>query len=192
MISATSASELRNSWEAFLASFSRAIGRLISFSSDDPGSRVWSHRLKNASNKDDPGLLFLRVARNTVEHGLEAFAEFRSPAVVVGGTSIAVEGNGSFSFVGNFVNGRPMGDFRLETSAGKVASLEGQPRVPIYEVPAHVVLKPVMNEDKKIVVPVPKSLMGRAIESEKPVDLASEATAYLNLCWVELRKAWAQ
>ena len=188
--SATSASDLRSAWEKFLASYARTIGRLIQFGHDDHRSRGWSHKLKNASSLDDPGLTFLREARNTVEHGLEAFATFCDPAISIGGFGFNGAGNLSMTFQGNFVNGRPMGDFHIETRAGRVVSLEGRPLVPVLEVPTSIQLKEVRNIKKKIVVPVPASLMGTSIEVGKPVDLAQKATEFASGCLQELKALW--
>ena len=55
--------------------FSRALGKLIKLSNDDPRSKAFGYRRRNAARKDDEGLVFLREARNVDEHGLEPSAE---------------------------------------------------------------------------------------------------------------------
>ncbi len=67
--------DLRRSWESFLQNFSRALGKLIKLSNDDPRSKAFGYRRRNAARKDDEGLVFLREARNVDEHGLEPSAE---------------------------------------------------------------------------------------------------------------------
>lgn len=191
MDSATSATDLRNAWEGYLASFSRAIGRLIAFGKKDLRSREWSGLLKRASENDDPGLLYLREARNTVEHPREAFATFRDPLLRVGDVPLfSGPGKAAMTFQNCIVNGRPTGDFHIETQAGRVISLKGAPLVSVVEVPASVLLDEVRTNKGKTVVPVPDGIMRRKIISRKPVELAERATEFIFDCLQELKTLW--
>lgn len=186
----SNASQLRNAWEDFLGNFARTIGRLISFAIEADSSRAWGHKLKNRSSKDDPGLLFLREARNAVEHGLEPFADFYEPNVSIGGGFFELEGNSSVEFSNCAINGLPMGNFNLKASYGKVVSVEGKPNVPIYEMPSNIKLKTINNAKKRVSVPVPTRIGDASIEKGNPTDLASKGTSELESLVEQLRMIW--
>lgn len=172
---ADSSEKLRSSWEDYLHAFHRTIGRLISFGIEAPETRAWGYKLKNASDGGDEGLTFLREARAHAEHGLTPFADFADPSVRVAGGLVSVGGNSSVTFVGNYVNGKPMGDFQLETAHGRVKQLSGTPLVSLEERDAEISLLPIKSDQKKKSVPVPKTVNGRALKLDDPVSLATES-----------------
>jgi len=130
LYSAQSADALRDDWESFLGHFASALGGLITLAGKHVRARPWGHKLKNAANENDAGLIFLREARNFKEHGLQPVAEFYDPSVNIGGV-FELGGNcQSLVFSGNYINGQPMGDFQLSVQDGKVANITGAPKLP--------------------------------------------------------------
>lgn len=187
---AKSASELRDAWEEFVWHFAKCIGRQISSGLGDQRSRGWAHRLKNASNGGDPGLFFLREARNAVEHGLTPFAEFNEPAVHIGGNLVRLEGGGSVTMVDCTFNGTPMGSFHVSTSGGRVDSIIGQPNISIEQVPRTISLVTISNPEKGVSVDVPIGLAGKTLESGRPDDLAELGVAFLYESLEDLERLW--
>jgi hypothetical protein len=187
---ASDASGLRSAWEDFLGNFGRTIGRLINFAKNYDVSKAWGHKLRNKSNGDDPGLWFLREARNTVEHGLEPFADFHEPNVSVGEGFVALEGNSSLEISNCTFNGVPTGDFKVQASRGKLVGVKGRPNIAIYEVPSRVRLKEIVNPEKRISVPVPTRIGDSNVEPGNPKDLASEGVLELERLVGELHEIW--
>jgi len=187
---AETADELRNAWEDFLGHFGRCIGRQISYGLNNPRSKAWANRLKNASTKDDPGLVFLREARNAIEHGLTPFAEFGEPAVHIGGNFVRLEGGSSISMIDCTFNGIPTGNFHVTTSGGRVESVSGEPNVPIQEVPRSIRLVAIENAEKGITVGIPTVLSGDAFQSRRPDDLARLGVKFLRSSLSELEVLW--
>lgn len=168
---AKSGNELRTAWEDFLTFFMRTIGRIIDTSISHEKTKPWAHKLNNMSTVSDEGLVYLREARNSAEHGLRPFAEFSDPAVHVGNFA-KISGNTSIHFSNNIVNGVNTGTFLLSTEGGKVKNITGIPNAEIHERPAEVFLTPIRSEMKKRTFPVPKSIVDRPIENESPEKLA--------------------
>jgi len=183
---AKTADDQRNAWEDFLSHFAQYIGRLISFGMEDEKTRPWANRLKNASTNDS-GLRFLRVARNVVQHGLEPVAVFNERSIDIGPGGVHFEGSGSIEIKDCVFNGVPSGNFSLISDKGRVASLVGEPTIPIYEVPANICLVPVKTE-KGEMVDVPANLMGIETIRGSPIELAQAGIKFLNNSYEELLK----
>jgi len=173
-----SAAELRDKWEDFLHGFHRSIGRMISVAIKNKSSRSWGHRLKNASTKDDPGLVFLREARAQAEHGLEPFAVFKDPMVDLAGV-IAMAGTSKISFRNSSINGVPTGEFSISTENGVVDRIEGTPNIEIAQNLASVELQPIRSEQKTTVVSVPTAILDHSISDGKPISLAETSVRVL-------------
>jgi len=124
------------------------------------------------STKNDEGLVYLREARNSAEHGLGPFAQFSDPAVNIVGMA-KFSGN-SFVHISNCtVNGVKTGTFSLSIEGGKVKNVTGTPNTRIHETPAAVYLVPIHSMEKKRTFPVPKSVMGKPIGNGSPEKLAN-------------------
>lgn len=188
---AENAAELRDAWEDFLHGFHRSIGRIISLAIDERKSRSWGYRLKYASTNDDEGMVYLREARAQAEHGLVPFAGFRDPIVNIGGGAIHVGGNSSVTIRGGFVNGRPTGDFRLDTKGGKISNVLGKPLVPLAEETSAILLQPIKSEEKKKVFVVPASLRGRVVDANTPATLAHAGAEVLDELFDEIKDQFA-
>lgn len=192
MSSAGSASELRDLWESYLAAFARCIGRLISMGLKDEASRAWAHQLKNDSLGNDPGLFFLREARNLVEHGVTPFAQFEDPSVLVAGGALKIGGNSSVSVGSITVNGVPYGGIDIQTHRGRVKRVSGSPFMPISEIPSSIRLEDIRNPETGKIAKKPHTLGGVAILADRPADLAAAGVTYLEVKIAELRDLWWQ
>lgn len=184
---AKSGDELRYSWESFLFSFSRTLGRIIAAAMLSPNSKPWAYKLKNASITDDEGLVYLREARNAAEHGLTPFATFHEPLVDVGGI-LSTSGNGTYHFSNNTVNGVDTGTFSVQTEKGKVTGVSGKPKTRITEVPALVTLTPIYSREKRMTFPVPKMCYGEIIPDNSPSYLAHVGLENLEDMLAEFKK----
>ncbi|WP_120499626.1 hypothetical protein [Roseovarius sp. EL26] len=183
---ADTAQTLRDAWEDFLGSFSKAIGKMIGYGKLDPNLRPWANKLKNASTKDDEGLLYLREARNCVEHGLKPFAKFEDPLVDVAGVMDIKNGNVIITNC-NF-NSQPIDQLYLNVQQGRVTEKAGCEAVSITEHAADVLLAPVYNEEKGKEYPVPTMIGGNTIVSKTPTKFAHLAMSKLD----ELAKEFSQ
>lgn len=172
---AETSQDLRDAWEEYLHSFHRVIGRLIASSLKTKQAQAWGHRLKNKSNGHDPGLTFLREARAHAEHGLTPFANFTAPGVAVADDFVFISVDLPVIFSGNTYNGRPIGEFCFETKNGRIQKISGEAKAAIEEVKAMTVLKPIKSDNKKKVIPVPKTICGRVIPKSDPQVLAKES-----------------
>ncbi len=140
--------ELRRSWESFLSCFSRSIGRLITLSKSDSRSKPWGHRLLAASKKDDEGLVLLREARNSSEHGLSPSAGFVDPMVAIGRGAIGLSGNVNMRFGRLVVDGSEPHDLSISIRDGRIAKLEGPVNTDVFEIPAMVEMRRLHSEEK--------------------------------------------
>lgn len=182
---AENANDLRDSWERFLQRFTQTTGKMIKLSYDFKEARPWSHRLKNASQTEDEGMVYLREARNVVEHGLIPFANFNNSCVSVANDFISVE-NGSVLMQECFINGRYIDFVSVDVRHGKIASLDGD-RVAVEEVLFGVTLMDLKTPDKPIkVVKIPKSIFGQSVLFQNPCDLAAKADEGLKIKYDEL------
>jgi hypothetical protein len=174
---AETTSSVMSSWEDFLSSFGRALGKLIMLGMQDQRSAAIAYQLKNASQKDDEGLVYLREARNVREHGLEPPSTYFHSYTSVAGGAIAVSGNSTNIVLrGNTVNGKPVGDFVLNTKEGKPTILSGKPIAPVKFVPASVRLKKITNPEKKTkVFTPPQTVFGQAVDRGNPISLSRHA-----------------
>lgn len=192
--SAQSRMDLRDSWENFLGYFSKALGKMITAAQKEKVSKTWGHVLRNQYQKDDPGLVFLREARNVAEHGLEPFADFEDPKTIVGEGGIALVGSCTNIRIQNCsFNGVPSGNFTVSTENGKITKIKGapNPHLPIEEKNAEIRLVTVINPEKKNQeYPVPKSLNGKDIEMKRPLSLAQAAADFLEMKLNELKVKW--
>lgn len=184
---ADAATELRDAWEEFLTSFHRAIGRIIASSIKNSDTRGWGHKLKNASSGGDEGLSYLREARAHAEHALTPFARFREPSVSIGGNAIGIGGNSSVTFVGSSVNGMPVGDFSIETKNGRIHKLNGQPKMPVVQKSASVTLVDIVSTEKRQTYSVPTKILGQALKSNKPEELANVGLRALEKLYSEYK-----
>lgn len=185
---AESGSELRSAWEDYLYSYHRAIGRMISFSLDDQRSKPWGHRLKNASSKNDPGLMFLRACRAHAEHGLTPFAKFSNPGVNIGRNAIRLEGTNHVSISNSFIDGTPIKNLSLKTHKGKITSLEGETKVSIVETKAEVKLVPIYSDEKRKTYEVPTSINGKLLPNDDPASLAKMSLEVIDELFIELKE----
>lgn len=183
MKNAQNASELRRAWESFLNEFGVAIGVLITAALSHHEAKAWGYRLKNESNENDEGLMFVRQARNHLHHGITPFAHFSDPSVELGGMG-SVGRNSSVHFSNNIVisAGRAIntGEFSVTTQDGKPNSFKGRPNTSIVEKPTAVRLLPVYNEEKRKTFPVPLSVGGKTVEVNDPTDLAVKSLDFLD------------
>ncbi|WP_197919324.1 hypothetical protein [Thiosulfatihalobacter marinus] len=174
MTQAQTGQDLRDAWEDFLIFYARTMGKLISAGKNASESKPWAYRLLAKSVKDDPGLFYLREARNVAEHGLTPFADFREPHVNVGGILVAECPVENVTIFPNGVNSKldRSGALTLSASGGKVTNTN-KPKSPlIKEVPASLNLKSVTNEDNGKTADVPKSLNGVHLKDDAPRTLA--------------------
>lgn len=125
--------------------------------------------------KDDCGLVYLREARNSVEHGLEPVADVREARAQVWPF---FEGGGSarVSISNCNVNGIPMNGF-AEIAQGRVVASAGN--LSIRELPASVTLKKVENPEKRVTIDVPTNICGKSLPSISPIDLVKVANEVL-------------
>lgn len=171
---------IRDCWEDFVNNFGLTIGKLISAGMKNDNYRPLAYKLKNASNKDDPGLCFLREARNVLHHGLMPFADFEEAYSAVGGIA-KIGGNSTVHFSDNIVNGVNTGTFSLTTENGKIVKIDGNPNIDLFYAPAQVVLQPLHNEEKRKTVPVPSTVFGEQLVEPLPIDLVRKATHGLKI-----------
>ena len=172
--SAKDAGELRDSRERFLEEFAKAIGKMISYSISSTNLKPFGHRLKNASQINDTGLIYLREARNSSVHGLEPIAEYFDKSVSVDGM-IRIEGSCNLHFSNNIINGVNTGTYDLKVKDGKVSEISGRPNSNITETPPYFNLIPVVNPDKKLRALVPNEIFGKNIGQQGPIALAIRA-----------------
>lgn len=172
---AATGEELRDAWEDFLGHTFSAFDKMIAQAIGNAASKAWGHRLKNAWERDDPGLVYIKEARNSETHGFVPYGNFTNPAVVIP-RLLSIGTAKSVSFQGFTINGEPTNDFNMEVKNGRVTRLEGQPSLPIFEVPASVRLVDIYSNTKNRKFPVPSSLMGRAVDPGQPLSLASAAS----------------
>lgn len=177
---AESSPDLRSGWEEFLFGYGRAIGKMITLALDCPETRSWGHRLKAASTQEDPGLVYLREARNIAEHGLAPFAEFTPARTLLAGGMICIEGSSSIEMRGNTVNGLSDGDYTVITKEGRPVQVIGQPRLGIGYTPFRMKLIPLTNLEKRKTFPLPLHLGGNPVEPGSPIELAEAALVFLS------------
>lgn len=180
--------DLRDAWEDFLSHFSRALGKTITAALGDKSEqraalRAFAHRLKNESNRDDLGLVYLRAARNSEEHGLQSSAEFQKPHVIIGGISMHP---GSSISGANFIfqeSGKPpIGPVHVSAAVNKygrltAGSVVSQPDL-VTEVPVGIRLAdvvPTQGPHKGKVIAPPDSIKGNTVQKGDPSDLVSVA-----------------
>lgn len=180
--------ELRDAWEDFLSHFSKAIGKTITAAFDDKSDRQadfrrFGNRLKNDSTKDDPGLAYLRAARNADEHGLTPPADFRGPHVRIGGLSLGP--NSSVSGL-NFIfqeRGKPaVGPVQISAEADEFGRLRkgshaSMPEL-VREIPTTIRLTPVVPQSgplKGKKLEPPESVRGISVQKGEPNQLISAA-----------------
>lgn len=173
IIRASNAEDLRDAWEEFLGDFGRTLNKLISAALNNPDSRPWGHKLKNVSSHGDEGLVYLREARNTLEHGLSAFAELREPSVDILGL---VRSSGGETIISNSIVGdRHIAMAYAKIENGRVKQSVGFRPLDIRQNPAEIRLVPIYSQEKKRTFIVPRSLGGRKISPNNPTQLANFA-----------------
>ena len=179
---AEDAETIKDAWQNFLTHFSRALGKLIAISLLKKQSKSWGHRLKNESTKNDKGLVFLREARNHVEHGLGPFAEFQERHVHVPGFG-ALWGNSRMEncYISNEDQNAIIEE--LEVKQGKLEKFFGSSTAPIRCNPPRIVLKAITSSEKKKVFQVPDSIGGVSLVGRMPDDLAKLAVNMLDT-WI--------
>lgn len=187
IITSETGSELRDAWEDYLNNFQRSIHKMISYGKIDPNLRGWAHKLLNASTKDDEVLIYIRQARNSIEHGLEPFAEFTNASVNLNGLGYFENGN---IFISNSViNNRAVQSLNVTIKDGKVKQRLGDESFPITESPASINLKSVYNEEKKETFPVPKITSEEGERSFTPSELSKLAMEKLKELMLEFENA---
>lgn len=187
MINAQIGRDFRNSWEDFLINFQRSIGRLISFGMGDKRSRGWAHRLKRASTSDDEGLVYLRKARNCLEHGLVPSAHVTDPFVSLGGFA-ALRGTHEQRFEDNFVNGKNTGRFTISVDEnGRVTKLEGEVNADVIELPGKIALATIRPDDEKKAYAPPKSVWGDALHQGSAEDISLKSLVGIDQARCEFR-----
>lgn len=182
MRAADSSEGLRRSWEEFLSSFGIAIGYLIDIAVSKKEIKAWGYKLKNASERNDEGLVFLREARNHVQHGLTPFAEFHNPALSYG--NLFRISSGTITIQDCYATGPgglsgPLDNFSMRAKNGKIESFYGSGKHKILAHPASVKLNKIVNTQKRIEVCVPKTIDGRNLKAGEPIDLAVAALDFL-------------
>ena len=182
-------SELRKAWEDYMSSFSRAIGRMINLGLSKRRTKPWAYKLKNLSNGQDPGLTFLREARNVVEHGLLPFAKFNDPHAVVEGR-VKVGGTSNVRFIGCTFGNKYVHSLELETIDGKVVNRRGDPHARTEERPASVILTAIENSEKGKVVEVPERIMAHHLRPGNPMDLCTASFEVLEAFLKEFEGLW--
>lgn len=185
--------DLRLAWESFLQDFGRAHGKLIALALNDERTRPFGHRLKNNSQRDDEGLVFLREARNQDEDGLEPSAAYEEGVTRLFGNAIALGPNCERAEITNCnFNGHQIKRMVLSTyAAGRISSLEtSDPVLAAYDL-ARIRLRPIWNERKRKHFAVPKSLGGVKIDPVTPENIAEMATKYLEDAIAEHRRCLA-
>jgi hypothetical protein len=174
--------DLRESWEAFLQEFSRGLGKLITLSKQNIETRPFGHRLYNASQRDDEGLIFLREARNQDEHGLEPSAQYEEGVTNIFNAFGLGPTCKNVKFENNVVNGINTGIFEVDTDAqGRISRLETKDPIVASYTPAHIKLAPIESDDKGKTFCVPKQLNGEKLETASPALLSQMALKFLSL-----------
>src|SRR6056297_1964017 len=145
--SATTSGELRDAWEDFLGAFARTLGRLIKFAMETERTRAWAHRLKNASQKDNDVLVYLREARNSAEHGLEPQFATKPRTSTLGGFLDFEEGSsGNVHIESCSFEGVAVGLLKAEVEDGLVKEQIGDTVLPVGVSAAEITLQPIINE----------------------------------------------
>jgi len=178
--SATTSGELRDAWEDFLGAFARTLGRLIKFAMETERTRAWAHRLKNASQKDNDVLVYLREARNSAEHGLEPQFATKPRTSTLGGFLDFEEGSsGNVHIESCSFEGVAVGLLKAEVEDGLVKEQIGDTVLPVGVSAAEITLQPIINEEKRLTVPLPQKLDDIDFTSQSPEELASHALAVI-------------
>lgn len=191
---ADTANELRQAWRNFLYSFAESIGWMISAAGKSSEAKVWGHKLKNASQKDDEGLVFLRIARNHVSHGLTDFADFCDRSAQYD-RFISMAGNQNISFHNNVVvdvngNTRALDNFDLKLRDGKIVWFNGTGRDNFFEHRASIKLREIYSEQEKMTACVPETIDGKVISKNDPLDMAYKAENFVRSKSAELYQIW--
>ncbi len=75
------------------------------------------------------------------------------------------------SIIGSNFFGKPIHNQHIVTEKGNLEAKQGD-GLEVHEIPASIEIAAVVNEEKKIRVEVPLTIMGRKIPNPKPVELA--------------------
>lgn len=189
VLNAKTGRDLRDSWEEFLHNYNRSLGKLIHLAKSRTETRGLGHRIKNASQKDDEGLVFLREARNQDEHGLEPSAEYEDGVTNLFG-AIALGPNCRDIKLSNCkVNGQETGTLVVDTDeTGRISRLQATDPVLASFRPASITLKEIVSGEKRSTFPVPKSLNGQLLSRADPAELAKFALQFLESSIAEYRR----
>lgn len=173
--------DLRDDWELFLNQFNRSIGKLIHLAKRSSETRAFGHRLKNASQKDDEALVFLREARHKDEHGLEPSAKYEEGITKLFGGMVGLGPNcRDITFSNCTFNGIRVAKLVVDTDEfGRITRLDTTDPILLSYMPASIQLVPIYSEDKKKTYPVPKSFSGQTIPDVTPQLLSKMALDFL-------------
>jgi hypothetical protein len=173
MVAAKTGDMMRDAWEDFLGHYYRAMEKTCRIATDCKHKKIrglgW--RLVEASNKNDPGLRFLRHARNEVDHAVAPFAGIDEAHVRIGGGAIELGGSGRANIYGCNFNGQLIDHLEFQRKDGRILQSEAKNHPAVKEMPDQVRLRAIQREGHKA-VPVPNMLGGRRIEPYDPTTLA--------------------
>lgn len=185
MRAATSGEGLLTAWESYLREIIAAFDKMAGFGKTQVQAKPWAHRLRQSLDGSDPGLVYLKEARNAEGHGFSQLAESKEPAAEFAG--IRLEEGWAPEFKGCTYNGKPMGDFRIAVAGGRVSELRGQPFIPIKMSPAEMKLLDVYSDVKKRSFLVPAALARRTLTPGEPFELATAGLEHGRKCLDELK-----
>ncbi|MGG7567058.1 hypothetical protein ACQ5SO_12965 [Rhodovulum sp. DZ06] len=178
--------DLRPLWEDFLFSFGRAIGKCISFGMSNSLGKKVGYRLKNASTKDDEGLVYLREARNAAEHALEQSAQYKRGMLALGQKRPLIQFAGANVDMKDSSIDGALHDFRGRVDENGLTRVEAGLAPFASIVPAKVILEPIYNEEKGKTFPVPQSVWGEALAHDDVIDFAAKAERGLRNYWCNM------
>lgn len=173
--SAVEAVPLRSAWDRLITNHDIVCARAIHLAKLVPSAAQWGDALyKRRGQNGDPGLRYLREARNAPFHGLPLFAEFQNERVSIGGhfgltdSSITFE-NVRFSGPGFDVL---VPSAVAEATGGKLSKSTLPLGTPVVHMAADLVLQPVRNPKNEEFAP-PTSVDGIRVNPLSPRSLAT-------------------
>lgn len=180
--------EVRGAWESYLIRFSRAIGKLISVAIKNPATKIFGHKLKNKSENDDPGLSYLREARNVDDHGIEMPSAKYSPASFNASNVVFFDENSNLGIKNITLEGKDFGSISAQKSALGDFRLEISPEFAVAVTPAKIALQTVHNPEKRLTVAVPVSVFGVDLTEGTALELAEKSLLHLKAAIAEYER----
>jgi hypothetical protein len=172
--------ELADHWYVFLHAAKGIYTTLEQGSKATPQARQW-FGLKNQERKNDPLLRYISEARNDDEHGIEENTEIRPSRLALGerkpGASRAMRDQFGNTFVDCGAAYEFEGGVPNRASMPILSPLDGK-LVHSSFTPSRIALKPVRDRSLRC-YPPPKFHLGRALQTDGPIEAAELTFTYL-------------